>query len=114
MRLIIMPNPSMIISRACMLIPIPQMKELEAFIQEMEEKMPSSITVETFSSTGSQVSFSMRVASKSEAANTLIQLRTFDSLSSVTTTGIDEGEDGTVTMSVTCTYRNPALLDDAE
>lgn len=56
----------------------------------------------------------MRVASKSEAANTLIQLRTFDSLSSVTTTGIDEGEDGTVTMSVTCTYRNPALLDDAE
>ena len=87
---------------------------LEAFIQEMEEKMPSSITVETFSSTGSQVSFSMRVASKSESANTLIQLRTFDSLSSVTTTGIDEGEDGTVTMSVTCTYRNPALLDDAE
>lgn len=87
---------------------------LEAFIQEMEEKMPSSITVETFSSTGTQVSFSMRVASKSEAANTLIQLRTFDSLSSVTTTGIDEGEDGTVTMSVTCTYRNPALLDDAE
>lgn len=87
---------------------------LEAFIQEMEKKMPSSITVETFSSTGSQVSFSMRVASKSEAANTLIQLRTFDSLSSVTTTGIDEGEDGTVTMSVTCTYRNPALLDDAE
>lgn len=87
---------------------------LEAFIQEMEEKMPSSITVETFSSTGSQVSFSMRVASKSEAANTLIQLRTFDSLFSVTTTGIDEGEDGTVTMSVTCTYRNPALLDDAE
>ena len=87
---------------------------LEAFIQEMEEKMPSSITVETFSSTGSQVSFSRRVASKSEAANTLIQLRTFDSLSSVTTTGLDEGEDGTVTMSVTCTYRNPALLDDAE
>ena len=36
---------------------------LEAFIQEMEEKMPSSITVETFSSTGSQVSCSMRVAS---------------------------------------------------
>lgn len=87
---------------------------LEAFIQEMEEKMPSSITVETFSSTGSQVSFSMRLTSKSEAANTLIQLRTFESLSSVTTTGLDEAEDGTVTMSVSCTYRNPALLDNAE
>ena len=87
---------------------------LEAFIEELEQKMPSSITVETFSSTGSQVSFSMRLTSKSEAANTLIQLRTFDSLSSVTTTGLDEAEDGTITMSVSCTYRNPALLDNAE
>lgn len=87
---------------------------LEAFIEELEEKMPSSITVETFSSTGSQVSFSMRLTSKLEAANTLIQLRTFESLSSVTTTGLDEAEDGTVTMSVSCTYRNPALLDNAE
>ena len=76
--------------------------------------MPSTITVESFSSTGSEVSFTMRVAEKSEAANTLIQLRTFDSLASVTTTGIDEGDDGTVNMSVTCTYKDPALLDNAE
>ena len=38
---------------------------LKNFIEEMEEKMPSDITVESFSSTGSQVSFSMRVTSKS-------------------------------------------------
>lgn len=87
---------------------------LADFIREMEEKMPSTITVESFSSTGSEVSFTMRVADKSEAANTLIQLRTFDSLASVTTTGIDEGDDGTVNMSVTCTYKDPALLDNAE
>lgn len=84
---------------------------LVEFIEEMEEKMPSNVTVETFSSTGATVSFSMRLTSKAEAANTLLQLRTFESLLTVTTTGIDQAEDGTVNMSVTCTYRNPAMLD---
>ena len=37
---------------------------LKTFLEEMEEKMPSDITVETFSSTGTQVSFSMRVSSQ--------------------------------------------------
>lgn len=86
---------------------------LKNFIEEMEEKMPSDITVESFSSTGSQVSFSMRVTSKSAAANTIMQLRTFDSLAIVTTTGIDEAEDGTVSMSVACTYADPAPLDQS-
>lgn len=85
---------------------------LKTFLEEMEEKMPSDITVETFSSTGTQVSFSMRVSSKSAAANTLMQLRTFESLSTVTTTGLDESEDGTVSMSVICTYSDPAPMDD--
>lgn len=84
---------------------------LKNFIEEMEEKMPSDITVESFSSTGTQVSFSMRVTSKSAAANTIMQLRTFESLATVTTTGIDESEDGTVSLSVLCTYSNPAPLD---
>lgn len=84
---------------------------LKNFIEEMEEKMPSDITVENFSSTGTQVSFSMRVTSKSAAANTIMQLRTFDSLATVTTTGIDEAEDGTVSLSVLCTYTDPAPLD---
>lgn len=84
---------------------------LKNFIEEMEEKMPSDITVESFSSTGTQVSFSMRVTSKSAAANTIMQLRTFESLATVTTTGIDESEDGTVSLSVLCTYSDPAPLD---
>lgn len=86
---------------------------LKNFIEEMEEKMPSDITVESFSSTGSQVSFSIRVTSKSAAANTIMQLRTFESLATVTTTGIDEAEDGTVSMSVACTYADPAPLDQS-
>ena len=86
---------------------------LKNFIEELEEKMPSDITVENFSSTGTQVSFSMRVGSKSAAANTIMQLRTFESLSTVTITGIDEAEDGTVSLSVLCTYSDPAPLDSA-
>lgn len=84
---------------------------LKNFIEEMEEKMPSDITVESFSSTGTQVNFSMRVTSKSAAANAIMQLRTFESLATVTTTGIDESEDGTVSLSVLCTYSDPAPLD---
>ena len=84
---------------------------LKNFIEEMEEKMPSDITVESFSSTGTQVSFSMRVTSKSAAANAIMQLRIFESLATVTTTGIDESEDGTVSLSVLCTYSDPAPLD---
>lgn len=87
---------------------------LKIFIEELEEKMPSDITVENFSSTGTQVSFSMRVGSKSAAANTIMQLRTFESLATVTTTGIDEAEDGTVSLSVLCTYSDPAPLDSSE
>lgn len=86
---------------------------LKTFIEELEEKMPSDITVENFSSTGTQVSFSMRVGSKSAAANTIMQLRTFESLSTVTTTGIDEAEDGTVSLSVLCTYSDPAPMDSS-
>ncbi len=85
---------------------------LKTFLEEMEQKMPTDITVDAFSSTGTQVSFSMRISGKSAAANTLMQLRTFESLSTVTTTGLEEGDDGTVSMSVICTYSDPAPLDD--
>ena len=84
---------------------------LKEFLEEMEQKMPSDITLETFSSDGSQVSFTMRVSSKSAAANALIQLRTFESLATVTTTGLETEDDGTVSMSVICTYVNPAPMD---
>ena len=87
---------------------------LVAFIEEMEEKMPSHMTVESFSSTGTEVSFALRVTNKSEAANTLMQLRTFESLSDVTTTGLDQEEEGALKMTVTCTYAEPAILDKSQ
>ena len=89
-------------------------EELRNFLEEMEEKMPSDITIENFSSTGTEVSFSMRVSGKTEAADTLIQLRTFESLATVTTTGLDQSEDGSVTMTVTCTYADPATMDESQ
>lgn len=87
-------------------------EQLKSFLEEMEQKMPSDITIENFSSTGTGVSFSMRVTGKPEAADTLMQLRTFESLATVTTTGIDQSDDGTVTMTVTCTYGTPAAIDE--
>lgn len=87
-------------------------EKLKSFLEEMEQKMPSDITIENFSSTGTEVSFSMRVTGKPEAADTLMQLRTFESLAEVTTTGIDQSDDGTVTMTVTCTYEKPAVADE--
>ena len=84
---------------------------LRTFLEEMEAKMPSDFTVDNFTSTGTQVSFSTKVSSKAAAANTLMQLRTFESLSTVTTTGLDEDENGTISMSVICDYANPAPLD---
>ena len=87
-------------------------EKLKSFLEEMEQKMPSDITIENFSSTGTEVSFSMRVTGKPEAADTLMQLRTFESLATVTTTGIDQSDDGTVTMTVTCTYEKPAAADE--
>lgn len=87
-------------------------ENLKSFLEEMEQKMPSDITIENFSSTGTEVSFSMRVTGKPEAADTLMQLRTFESLATVTTTGIDQSDDGTVTMTVTCTYEKPAAADE--
>lgn len=86
-------------------------ENLKAFLEEMEQKMPSDMTVENFSSTGTTVTFTLRATGKTEAANVLIQLRTFESLATVTTPGLDEDENGNVVMTVTCTYKEPAGLD---
>lgn len=86
-------------------------ENLRDFLEEMEQKMPSDMTVESFTSTGTGVIFTLRTSGKSEAATVLIQLRTFESLATVTTTGLDEDENGNVAMTVSCTYSEPAGLD---
>lgn len=89
-------------------------ESLVAFLEELEQKMPSTLVIDSFSSTGTGVSFTVEVASKKEAANTLMQLRQFESLTSVTTTGTSEDDSGIVTMSVNANYAQPAAMATTE
>ena len=85
------------------------------FIQELEQKMPSSIQLVSFVADGVGVNMSMTVDTKVEAADAIMQLRTFESLSDVDSAGITDNvaEDGTstVTFTVNCTYAQPAPLN---
>jgi type IV pilus assembly protein PilM len=84
-------------------------KELVAFIEELEQKMPSNINVTSFTSGTENVTMNINVASKQEMANVVQQLRTFDSLSAVAvgaaSDNVDEEGVHTVTFSVSCTYK---------
>lgn len=88
-------------------------EQLRAFLEEMEEKMPADLTLDSFTSTGTEVDFNLHVSDKNEAAQVLMQLRTFESLATVTTAGLDEDENGDVTMLVNCTYATPAAVSDS-
>lgn len=87
---------------------------LVEFLEEMEAKMPSSLMIESFSSDGIGVTFTTSVESKDAAADLVIQLRSFESLSDVTTTGIEDIGDGVVVLTVTCTYAEPAVLSQQQ
>ena len=76
--------------------------------------MPSTLVIENFTSTGEGISFTVEVANKKEAANTLMQLRKFTSLTSVATTGTTEDESGIVTMAVTAVYTQPAAMAETQ
>lgn len=89
-------------------------ESLVAFLGELEQKMPSTLVINNFTSTGTGVAFSVEVANKKEAANTLMQLRQFESLTGVTTTGTSEDESGIVTMSVSANYAQPAAMATTE
>ena len=93
-------------------------EELVAFIEELEEKMPSSIIVMNFSANSQGVSMSMTVESKEEVAKTLLQLKSFESIEVVNSTGLTEStaEDGstTVSFSVDCTYKPVMTLEEQE
>ena len=71
--------------------------ELVAFIEELEEKMPSEIIVFTLNATRSGVSMNIQVESKSAVADVVSQLRTFSSvyvshLSTITESVEESGE----------------------
>lgn len=80
---------------------------LLAFLAEMEEKMPSEISVSSMTAGVDGVSMNITVSSKETAAKVLMQLREFETLEQVDTPGITETDNSgitTVSFSVYCTY----------
>jgi hypothetical protein len=85
--------------------------ELVALIEELEQKMPTSIQVLTFSATDEGITMNITLDSKAAAADVISQLRTFSSIESesIAISTIADTQDesgiGTVSLSVTCNYR---------
>lgn len=80
--------------------------ELYEFMLELEQKLPSDVNVTAFTSDRSQVTITMNVSTKGEAAAAIEQLRTFESLlpESVTVTSVTEEvdeENNSITVSFT-------------
>lgn len=87
---------------------------LVAFIEELEEKMPASLRITSFSSNGSEMSFHAIVSTKEESAELLMQLRTFESLSDVETTQVTQNDSQEYELTVTGTYQEQAVLEQEE
>lgn len=83
-------------------------ENLVQFIEEMEEKMPKDMYVTSFSANKEGVAFSVVVNTKQQAADALLQLRSFESLVNVYISDITdtngEGTAGVVTFSVSADY----------
>lgn len=84
--------------------------ELVAFIQELEQKMPSDIIVLSMIATGDDVTLNIDVSSKESAAKVLQQLDDFKTVEITSTTGLidvkDEFDTRVVKFTVKCIYSN--------
>lgn len=77
-----------------------------AFLNELEAKLPVDVSLTAFSSTNESVGMIIHVADFNEAGKVLQILRTFESLQSVSISGLEVGEtpeDG-FEMTVSCSY----------
>lgn len=88
-----------------------QNDSLYEFFVELEQKLPADVSVVSFNSNRTQVTISMQVSTKSEAAAAVEQLRTFRSLipASVTVAAVneiesDDGDSMVVEFSVAALY----------
>lgn len=97
-------------------------EELVEFLEELESKLPADVHVVSFTSRIDGVAINMTVATKSEAAVAIEQLRTFESLRPETVTVnsiVEEIDDETgavsVSFSVAALYQDMSYQpDDAE
>ena len=80
---------------------------LTAFFDEFDEKMPKNISLLSASFTEDGISMNITIPSYEEAAMVLKQLRTFETLESVSSSAMSFGQGDTpqVSFSVNCKYR---------
>ena len=96
-------------------------EKLVEFIEELEEKMPASLNVQSFTAGKEGVNMSLTVKDKQEAAKLIQQLRTFDTISTISVSGISDSgavmkgepvdQEGRVSFSVSMTYKGAAELE---
>ncbi len=92
---------------------------LSAFMQEMERKIPSNTVVTSFDSDGQVVNIGFQSSSKEEAARIVNELRSFDSVASISVTAINEEVDTETGVrveeySVSCVFRPVDWVDPEE
>ena len=83
---------------------------LRAFMEELEQKLPSDTVVTSFTSDPTTVSLGFTCGSKEDAANIINNLRSFESVAAVSVTTVTEAKDDETglkadTFTMTCTYK---------
>lgn len=93
-------------------------ENLVDFMEEMEEKMPKDMYVNQFSANREGVAFQVTVGTKQQAADALLQLRSFESITNLKVDSItdtrQENNSGTVTFMVRADYVNGKPMDKSE
>lgn len=80
-------------------------ENLDAFITELEQKMPTEILLLSAAFSDAGVALNIEVPSKTDAARVLEQFSTFESLAGVSTSAITQNEEtGVVSFSLNCVY----------
>lgn len=91
-------------------------EEMLSFLEELEDKMPTSINVISFTASNEGVEMTVNVDTMAAAAKVIMQLRTFSSLASVETSEIstveDETKKKTLEFTVTCLYKTAVVATD--
>ncbi len=92
--------------------------QLLAFFDEMETQMPSDLVVVSMTAGADGMNLNLTTQSKESAAEALVQLRGFSSVSNISTSGLTESvnEDGVsvVSFSVNCNFTAGTGADTAE
>lgn len=98
-------------------------EKLVDFIEEMEQKMPSTLNVQSFTASLDGVAMSVSVADKKEAAKMIQQFRSFESVASVEVTSMtDSGavmdgepmeQEPKVSFSISVMYRGSGQENEA-